>query len=306
MRIEARDRPCALLSHAGAEALVGCCRRLFDMDDARLREGMIAEMRRSGSITSAAVTRAFERVPRHRFVPEVSLSDAYADRAISIKGEGVDTVASISQPSMLSRMLELAQIEPGNRVLEIGTGSGYNAALMSELAGPQGRIVTVEIEADLAERAAATLRACGYENVRVVLEDGHAGSAEDAPYDRIVVSARATDIAAAWWEQLADGGHIVVPLEIGIGGEYAVGFARSGNELRSEGVVHCLFVPLRGEQSASREHVFARSSNARYISRPRSIRSIKAVKTAEALPELLERADIVVAQPQTTFAVTWD
>lgn len=266
------------------------------MDDALLRESLVSEMRRNGSLADAAVARAFQTVPRHRFVPEASLSEAYEDRAISIKSEGAETLASISQPSMLGRMLELAAIAPGNRVLEIGTGSGYNAALVAELAGPRGLVVSIDVDADLIARARSMLHECGYENVRVVHADGHAGFAPDAPYDRIVISARAGDIAPAWWEQLKEDGRIVVPLDIGLGAEYAVGFVREGNELHSIGVVHCLFVPLRGEEQ------FA---SARYAGRPREVRSIMAVRTNDARPERFAHADVVAARPNTTFAVSW-
>ncbi len=263
-------------------------------------------MRHEGSLRRPDVARAFEAVPRHRFVPGVTLEEAYADRAISIKSDGGETLASISQPSMLARMLELAEIEPGHRVLEIGTGSGYNAALIAEIAGTSAQVVTVEVESDLSEHAREALAACGYDNVRVVLGDGREEVPGEAPFDRVIVSARANDVARAWWQQLRDGGRIIVPLDIGAGGEYAVGFTRYGDELRSVGVVHCLFVPLRGELgTAPPERVFTRTLDVRYGSQPRPIKSILAVPTTAASPELLERADVVVAQPQTTFAVTW-
>ncbi|HEY9086179.1 MAG TPA: protein-L-isoaspartate O-methyltransferase [Candidatus Tyrphobacter sp.] len=273
----------------------------------RRREALAEELRRSGAVSSPAIAAAFEAVPRHRFIPEIELDEAYADRAISIKSEGTNTLASISQPSMLAKMLELADVQPGARVLEIGTGSGYNAALLAHLAGPDGLVVTIEVEPDLAARARTSLAACGYESVRVVLGDGYTGFAEEAPYDRIVVSARASDIALTWWEQLRDGGHIVVPLDIGIAGEYAVGFVRHGGELRSIGIANCLFIALRGAlQTASPDNVFVRSADARYGRRFRPIRSIRAVRTADAASELLAGADVVVAQRQTTFAITWE
>lgn len=276
------------------------------MDDARLRESLVSEMRRNGSLTSESVAAAFLAVPRHRFIPDVAVSEAYADRAISIKTEGSETLASISQPSMIARMLELANVRIGDRVLEVGTGSGYNAALLATLVGSEGSVVTVEVESDLAARARETLADCGFGNAAVVHGDGHAGDASHAPYDRIIVSARTSDITPAWWAQLRDGGRIVVPLEIGIGGEYAVGFERTDGRLKGIGIVHCLFVPLRGEQSEIPVgNVFARSADARYATGPRSIKEIVALKTAEASPELLRHADIVVAQPQTTFAITW-
>jgi protein-L-isoaspartate(D-aspartate) O-methyltransferase len=297
-----------MLRTKGAEALAACFVEDDLMDEARLREELAGELRRTGAVTSPALAQAFESVPRHRFIPEVAPEDAYADRAISIKSEGVNTLASISQPSMLAKMLELAEVQPGARVLEIGTGSGYNAALLAHLAGDAGLVVTIEVESDLADRARAALSACGYDRVRVVHADGYGGFADDAPYDDIIVSARASDIAEAWWEQLRDGGRIIVPLDIGIAGEYAVGFLRDGDELRSVGIVHCLFVALRGgEQPAvSPENVFVRSADARYARRSRSIASIRAVRTAEAASEMLAGADVVVAQRQTTFAITWE
>ncbi|MGH7738123.1 MAG: protein-L-isoaspartate O-methyltransferase family protein [Candidatus Tyrphobacter sp.] len=273
--------------------------------DVRLRYAMVTEMRRVGTLQDRAVIDAFASVARHLFVPHVPPSEAYLDRAISIKSEGGETIASISQPSMLARMLELAAIEPGNGVLEIGTGSGYNAALAARIAGRRGRVVTLEIEPDLARAARSALEAAGCETVEVVVGDGHLGHEAGGSYDRIIVSARASDIADAWWEQLRDGGRIVIPLDIGAGGEYAVAFVREGSLFRSTGIVQCLFVPLRGEQRPSPEAIFARSPSARYGDRPRRIAEISAVKTAQAQPEILERADIVVAQPCTTFAIVW-
>ncbi|MHB8703925.1 MAG: protein-L-isoaspartate O-methyltransferase [Candidatus Tyrphobacter sp.] len=275
------------------------------MEHARLRETLVSELQQAGTLQDPAVARAFGTVPRHRFIPEVAAEEAYADRAISIKHADGETVASISQPSMLARMLDLAAVRSGDRVLEIGTGSGYNAALLAELAGANGLVITVEVEPDLVQRARVALDACGYEAVRVVLGDGHDGFAAEAPYDRIVVSASANDIPVAWWQQLENGGRIVVPLDIGIGGEYAAGFTRNGNELRSIGIVPCLFVALRGERRAApAENVFLRARQVRYGAEARPVKSIVAVPTSDASSALLEQADVVVAQTQTTFAVT--
>lgn len=277
------------------------------MEDARRREELVAALRREGSVHDDAIAGAFAVVPRHRFVPDASVRDAYADRAISIKSTDAETLASISQPSMIARMLELLRVEPGNRVLEIGTGSGYNAALLATLAGERGHVVSVEVEPDLAERARGILAACGYDTVEVVQGDGYAGYPAAAPYDRIVVTARSGDVSRAWWEQLADGGRIVVPLDVGLGGEYAVGFVRAGDELRSVGIVHCLFVPLRGhEEELEPARIFTRSRALRYGTRSRAVRGVVAVRTERASPDMLEHADVVVARPETTFGVTWD
>ena len=278
----------------------------FQMEtEEELREALAMELRRTGATQLASVAEAFAIVPRHRFVPEATLKDAYADHAISIKGAGTETLASISQPSMLARMLDLARVRPGDRILEIGTGSGYNAALLAQLTGPGGLVVTIEIEADLVQRARAALAGCGYENVRIELGNGYDGAPSWAPYDCIIVSARANDIAPAWWDQLRDGGRVVVPLDVGIAGEYAVGFERVGSELHSVGIVNCLFLPLRGGEQGVVPHVFVRSSTERYDRRPRPIASIIAVRAEDADPSLLSRASIVVARPATIFAITW-
>ena len=169
------------------------------MDEARPREHLVAEMRRNGSLSDERVARAFERVARHRFVPEVSLAQAYEDHAISIKGgRGDETLASISQPSMLARMIELAEVEPGNRILEIGSGSGYNAALLAELAGDDGFVVTVDVEGTAGmrgivvagrerlhggesahtERCDRCLGAAGDHHIRIAALDGAEGIAD--------------------------------------------------------------------------------------------------------------------------------
>ena len=183
-------------------------------DTARAR--LVGELRQRGSpVLSRPAAQAFARVPRHVFVPEVGAAAAYRDEALVIKCEPDGTpVSSSSQPAMMAIMLDQLGLEPGHRVLEIGTGSGYNAAVMSAVVGPDGEVVSIDIDPELVGRARASLAAAGFDAVRVVCADGGYGDPDGAPYDRIIVTAGAWDIAPAWLEQLAPGGLLVVPLSL--------------------------------------------------------------------------------------------
>ncbi len=185
-------------------------------------------------------------VPRHRFIPEAPLRVAYADDVFVTKRnhEG-DALSSVSQPSIVAEMLEQLGVAPGHRVLEIGAGTGYNAALLDTLVGPEGSVTTVDLDADTAERARAALDAIGHERVRVVQADGEAGCADAAPYDRIIVTVGAWDLPPAWWDQLVEGGRLVAPLQIR-GSEHSVAFDYTGGVLRSRSIIACGFMPMRG------------------------------------------------------------
>jgi protein-L-isoaspartate(D-aspartate) O-methyltransferase len=268
-----------------------------------LRDALLAHLSRMGVLRSAAVTAAMRAVPRHRFVPDLPPEDAYADRAIAIKAADDDVISSLSQPAMIAQMLELLAPCAGQRVLEIGTGSGYNAALLAELVGPSGSVTTVELEPDLAGAAAGTLAQLGYENVAVIRGDGSAALPDGTRYDRIEVSARSHDVADAWWRALTDGGRIVVPLRLESAGEYAVGFIRDGNRLNGIGVHPCAFIALRGQGADSGEGpVFHRDQNLN-PARVRELASVVAVRREDATPDLIEIADVILARPITIFAL---
>jgi protein-L-isoaspartate(D-aspartate) O-methyltransferase len=143
-------------------------------------------------------------------------------------------------------MLEQLAVEPGQRVLEIGAGTGYNAALLAELVGPAGQVVSIEIDEELVAGAREHLARAGYSRVQVVLGDGALGYAPLAPYDRLILTTAARDIAPAWWEQLrAPGGRLVLPLAIA-GPQRCVAFEHLGDHLASRDVLNCSFIPLRG------------------------------------------------------------
>lgn len=278
------------------------------MSDAALREALVSQLRRNGAVRTEPVAAAISTVPRHRFVPGMPMSQAYADHAVAIKTLDDEVLSSISQPGMIAQMLELLGTERGDDVLEVGTGSGYNAALLAELVGRAGSVTTLELEAELAERAAAILSELGYGNVSVVAADASSYAFEPARYDGIAITARSDDIAAPWWQTLRDGGRMVIPLRLESAGEYAVGFERTGDTLRSIGAQPCAFIAIRGEAGAPAEgDVFYRDPadrNAKVC--VRRISQVLAVRRQDATPELLDRADVVIARPVSIFAVSFE
>ena len=217
------------------------------MDDVGiLRAQMVDGLRERGALTDVRVEEALRAVPRHRFLPGVELAEAYADRAVVVKRAGGGTpLSSASQPAMVAAMLEALRVGPGHRVLEVGAGTGYNAALLGALVQPGGEVVTVELEADLADRAAAALAETGVERVRVVRGDGAEGFPPGAPYDRVIVTAGAGAVRAAWPEQLVDGGRLVVPIVGADGVGSVLVLDKVGPELVRRSEIPCGFLPLR-------------------------------------------------------------
>jgi protein-L-isoaspartate(D-aspartate) O-methyltransferase len=213
---------------------------------ARMRGRMVAELTASGQPISDAVAEALRVVPRHLFLPGVPAELAYRDDAIVTRrdADGQPTSSS-SQPMIMAIMLDQLQLAPGQRVLEIGAGTGYNAALMKHLVGPSGTVATVDLDEEVAAEAAAHLAAAGYPDVTVVIADGAAGYADGAPYDRIIATVGVSDLAPAWLAQLAPGGRIVVPLDLR-GSQRSVAFERDGDVWRSRSVVPCGFMRMRG------------------------------------------------------------
>jgi protein-L-isoaspartate(D-aspartate) O-methyltransferase len=201
------------------------------------RHQMVTTQIVSRGVRDPRVLDAVRRVERHRFVPEPLREHAYEDRPLAI-GHG----QTISQPYIVALMTEEARVKPGARVLEIGTGSGYQAAVLSLLAG---QVYSIEIVEPLATQAAALLPALGYGNVTVRAGDGYRGWPEQAPFDAILVTAAPPQIPQPLLDQLAVGGRLVAPVGEGI--QDLVVVERTATELKRRTVIPVRFVPMTGE-----------------------------------------------------------
>jgi protein-L-isoaspartate(D-aspartate) O-methyltransferase len=218
------------------------------VDERTLRDRLVDRLLSDGAVHGGPVADALRAVPRHLFLPGVEPAVAYEDEAIPTRwsADGRPTSSS-SQPAIVAAMLEQLGVRSGDRVLEIGSGTGWNAALLAWLVGPDGAVTTVDIDAEVAEQAGQNLAAAGAGNVRVVRADGAEGCPTGAPYDRIIVTAAARDLAPAWWQQLAPDGRLVLPLALR-GSQRSVAFERDDDGvLESVSIVDCGFMPLQGE-----------------------------------------------------------
>ncbi|MDZ4858793.1 MAG: protein-L-isoaspartate(D-aspartate) O-methyltransferase [Candidatus Hydrogenedentes bacterium] len=197
-------------------------------------EGQLAARK----ITDDSVLAAMRAVPRHRFVPPALWEAAYEDRPLDI-GQG----QTISQPFMVAAMTQLLELQPADRVLEIGTGSGYQTAVLATIAR---HVTTIERIGALAQSAAETLHSLGFTNVNFRIADGTLGFEPDGPYDAIIVTAAAPSLPLVLKQQLADRGRLVCP----VGNrkiQRLVRVVRNGNSFRERFGVGCVFVPLIGE-----------------------------------------------------------
>ncbi|ETX04822.1 methyltransferase domain-containing protein [Candidatus Entotheonella palauensis] len=222
-------------------------RRQVDPGPEALCQGLVAHLEEQMQIHDPRILDAFRAVPRHRFVTHVSIEEAYRDRAIATKqlDNGL-AISSASQPAMMAIMLKQLNIQPGHRILEIGAGTGYNAALMAHLVGARGHVVTIDFDEDIVSDARQHLAANGVENVDVIRADGGRGFAAGAPFDRIILTVGAWDIAPAWREQLTAHGRLVLPLSVG-GPQLSVAFQAQNGHLISQSAHYCEFMRLRGE-----------------------------------------------------------
>ncbi|MFO7572694.1 MAG: protein-L-isoaspartate(D-aspartate) O-methyltransferase [Gaiellaceae bacterium] len=208
-------------------------------DHGRARARMVEHQLRRRGIRDERVLEAMARVPRELFLPVEMRPYAYEDGALAI-GHG----QTMSQPFIVATICELLGLTPDARVLDVGTGSGYQAAVLSELAA---EVVTIERIPELAERASATLAAAGYADVVVLVGDGSLGVPERAPYDAIAVAAAAPGVPHALYEQLVEGGRLVLPRGTRWGQEL-VQILRTQEGLRERVSIPCRFVPLVGAE----------------------------------------------------------
>lgn len=199
---------------------------------------MVQEQLRRRGIHDERLLHVMRRVPRHEFVSPERWQQAYADHPVVIPEE-----QTTSQPYIIAAMIQAAEVQPQDRVLEVGAGSGYQTALLAELAR---QVVAVERYSTLAESAQAKLRSLGYDNVAVVAGDGTLGWEAAAPYDAIIVSAAAPRVPPALLEQLASGGRLVIPIGDAHSQVLQLFRRHRNNEISRTLLEGCRFVPLIG------------------------------------------------------------
>ncbi len=196
---------------------------------------LVSELIKTGYLKTPAVIDAFKKIDRKDFVPESLKDFAYVNRPLSI-GEG----QTISQPLTVAFMLELLELAPGGKVLDVGTGSGWQAALIAEIIGPAGSVVSIERIKSLSDQAKINLTRSDLVNLKLVVGDGYLGYPDEAPYDRIVAAAASNAIPLSWKEQLKIGGIIVAPVE----GSLVKIVKISDDKFETEEYPGFVFVPL--------------------------------------------------------------
>ncbi len=206
-------------------------------DHEAMRQKMVEIQIKSRGIKDERVLAAMLKVERHRFVPKSYEAQAYSDQPLPI-GEG----QTISQPYIVALMTELLELKGGEKVLEVGTGSGYQAAILAELAK---EVYTIEIIESLAESAKKLLLELGYQNIRVKAGDGYLGWPEEAPFDAIIVTCAPDHIPKPLLEQLKEGGRLVVP--VGTYSQELKKIVKKSGKMETMDVIPVIFVPMTGE-----------------------------------------------------------
>ncbi len=210
-------------------------------DDRSLRENMVDKQLKGRDITDKATIKAMLEVPRHEFVPEDLKHLAYGDGPLPIGEE-----QTISQPYIVAFMTQSLNLKPDDQVLEIGTGSGYQAAVLAEIVDS---VHTIEIVEKLGLRAKKKLRELGYTNVNVKIGDGYHGWPEKSPFDAIIVTAGAETIPPALIEQLADGGRLIIPKGSTASVQQLVLATKSNGKLKTKTLLPVRFVPFTRDRN---------------------------------------------------------
>ncbi|MFI1487247.1 methyltransferase, FxLD system [Streptomyces sp. NPDC020747] len=211
-----------------------------------LRNALVDQLRADGHARTPAVETALRTVPRHVFVPDASLEDAYANAPVHIKYDTDGTsISCASQPGVVALMLDQLEAQPGERILELGAGTGYNAGLLAHLVGESGHVTTLDVDEDLVEGARAHLAAARITNVQAVTRDGALGYAEGAPYDRIIATVGAHGVPHAWLQQLAPGGRLLVPQRLKGTVSRSIAYEQRDSRWVSLGSKMNTFMPLR-------------------------------------------------------------
>jgi len=217
--------------------LIPSTARAGEPDDfARLRKTMVQSQIMARGVEDPDVIKAMLKVPRHLFVPEARRAYSYEDYPLPI-GEG----QTISQPYIVAYMTEALDLRPRDKVLEIGTGSGYQAAILGELVK---EVYTIEIVAKLGKRARQTLSRLGYKNIHVKIGDGYKGWPDKAPFDAVIVTCAPEKVPPALIKQLKEGGRMIIPVGKTGGVQKLVRAVLKGGRLKTEDVMYVRFVPM--------------------------------------------------------------
>ena len=226
---------------ASTSTIVNICRRKSMTNaDFELKKEQMIKLLKKRNIKDQAVLQAMQKVPRHLFVPEDMMNYAYEDRALGIACE-----QTISQPYMVAFMTEAAEVDNKSVVLEVGTGSGYQAAILGEICK---EVYSIEVLPDLGSSAAHLLKEQGYSNIHVKIEDGYLGWEQKAPFDAIIVTAAAKKLSPTLVQQLKVGGRIIIPLEDKYHNQTLVKITKTNmdNYYISENLFDVRFVPMVG------------------------------------------------------------
>lgn len=202
---------------------------------------------------SPEVVSAYKKAPRHLFLKiPYSMEEIYEDHPLEIYRDS-EFVSTISQPSFVMLMIDMLQLKPGHKVLELGAGSGWNAALMSHIVGEKGKIVSLEIIPALARETRENLKRLGYKNVEIIQADGANGYPKEAPYDRAIFTAGATDLPRAYHEQIKVGGKLLFVLKTS-GVDILLLLDKKEDHFEEVSRLFCSFVPMTGEKGVGLTH----------------------------------------------------
>lgn len=212
----------------------------------RLRSQLIDHLAEEGYVRTPRVEEAMRTVPRHVFVPHATLEKAYGNTPVDTKlDESGASISCASQPSIVAMMLEQLDVQPGQKILELGAGTGFNAALLGYLTGEKGHVTTIDVDEDIVDGARRGLAAANIHNVEVILQDGALGHTPNAPYERIEATVGAHGIPHAWLDQLAPGGRLLTPLRLRGSVSRSIAFEHRDGAWRSVNSQMNTFMPLR-------------------------------------------------------------
>ncbi len=261
--------------------------RILEKRIRELLDAYVDDVKARAPIKSEAVERAFRRVERHKLVEhffdyreeregfeKVSVDPArpstdalrtiYSDSPLMTRLSGGLPSSSTSQPALVAQMLELLELTPGQRGLEIGAGTGYNAALMQEMVGETGHVTTIDIQEDVVAQTRRLLRAAGYDRIEVIARDGVLGCPENAPYDRIIATVGCPDISPSWTDQLSEGGFMLIPLQHGPEGfDPLARIWKDSEHVLGRFVGSSGFMSIQGELASEQKLSFADQKQAR-------------------------------------------